>query len=129
MSITGGKTIIVTGKYINFISGAGETGTVTFIPSLPVLSDGVDAQFLTVPPLEAVLPGTLGGSPNSSGPGTFSIHLPCTDNTELFPQGFTYIVEERITNLTRTTKGVQIPSTLGSTADLTVILAPYLTPQ
>jgi hypothetical protein len=114
MTITGARTIIVTGKYINFISGAGETGTVTF---------------LTVPPIEAVLPGTLGGSPNSSGPGTFSITLPCTDNTELFPQGFTYIVEERITNLTRTTKGVQIPHTLGSTADLTVILAPYLTPQ
>ena len=35
MAITGATTIIVTGKYINFISGAGETGTVQFIPSVP----------------------------------------------------------------------------------------------
>lgn len=127
MSITGGKTITVTGKYINFISGAGETGTVQFIPSVPSLSDTTDAEFVTVPPFVAVLPGTLGGSPNSSGPGTFSIVLPCTDNTELYPEGFTYTIIEKVTNMAnRTTKMVQIPSTLGSTADLTVILKPYI---
>jgi|SRR5882672_3462582 len=127
MTITGGKTIIVTGKYVNFISGAGENGTVQFIPSLPSLSDAVDDQFLTIPPLVAVLPGTLGGTPNSSGPGTFSIHLPCTDNTELHPEGFTYTVIEKVTNMAnRITKGVLIPSTYGSTVDLTQVLAPYI---
>lgn len=127
MPITGGKTITVTGKYINFISGAGETGSVLFIPSVPSLSDTVDSEFLTVPPFVAVLPGTLGGSPNSSGPGTFSINLPCTDNTELVPGGFTYTIIERVTNMAqRTTKGVLIPSTLGSTVDLTVVLKPYI---
>lgn len=130
MPITGGKTIIVTGKYINFISGAGETGSVQFIPSVPSLSDATDSEFLTISPFVAVLPGTLGGSPNSSGPGTFSITLPCTDNTELFPQGFTYTIIERVTNMAnRTTKDVQIPSTYGSTVDMTRVLAPYLTPQ
>lgn len=127
MTITGAKLITVTGKYINFVSGAGETGTVQFIPSVPSLSDATDDQFLTVPPLVAILPGTIGGSPNSSGPGTFSITLPCTDNTELHPQGFTYTVIEKVTNMAnRTTKGVLIPSTLGSTVDLTTVLAPYL---
>lgn len=127
MAITGAKTIIVTGKYINFISGAGETGSVEFIPSLPSLSDQVDAEFLTVPPFVAILPGTLGGTPNSSGPGTFSITLPCTDNTSFHPGGFTYTIIERVTNMaTRTTKGVLIPSSLGTTADLTTILAPYI---
>lgn len=126
MPITGAKLITVTGKYINFVSGAGETGTVQFIPSVPSLADATDAEFLTTPPFTAVLPGTAGGTPNSSGPGTFSIQLPCTDNTELVPEGFTYTIIERITNLTRITKNVQIPSTLGTTVDLTVVLKPYI---
>jgi hypothetical protein len=127
MTITGAKLITVTGKYINFVSGAGETGTVQFIPSVPSLADATDSEFLTVPPLVAILPGTIGGTPNSSGPGTFSITIPCTDNTELHPGGFTYTVIEKVTNMAnRTTKGVLIPSTLGSTVDLTVVLQPYI---
>jgi hypothetical protein len=126
MTITGAKTITVTGKYINFISGAGENGTVQFIPDVKSLSDQTDSEFLTIPPFVAYLPGTIGGSPNQGGPGTFTILLPCTDNTEVFPQGFTYTVYERITNLTRVTKGVQIPSSYGSTVDLTKVLAPYI---
>jgi hypothetical protein len=127
MAITGGKTIIVTGKYINFISGAGENGSVQFIPSLPSLSDATDDQFLTIPPLVATLPGSLGGTPNSSGPGTFSITLPCTDNDELHPGGFSYTIIEKVTNMAnRVTKGVLIPSTLGATVDLTTVLQPYL---
>lgn len=127
MSITGAKTIIVTGKYINFISGAGESGSVQFIPNLPSLSDGTDSQFLTIPPFVAVLPGTQGGTPNTSGPGTFSVTLPCTDNDELHPGGFTYTIIEKVTNMAnRITKGVLIPSTYGSTVDLTKVLAPYI---
>jgi hypothetical protein len=127
MTITGAKLITVTGKYINFVSGAGENGTVQFIPSVPSLSDATDDQFLTVPPLVAILPGTLGGTPNSSGPGTFSITLPCTDNDELHPGGFTYTIIEKVTNMAnRTTKGVLIPSTLGATVDLTTVLQPYI---
>jgi hypothetical protein len=127
MGITGGLTIVVTGKYINFISGAGETGTVQFIPNIPSLSDTTDMEFLTIPPFVAVLPGTLGGSPNSSGPGTFSITIPCTDNTELYPEGFTYTIIEKVTNMAnRVTKGVKIPHTYGSTVDLTQVLAAYI---
>jgi hypothetical protein len=127
MSITGGKTIIVTGKYDNAISGAGESGTVQFIASVKSLSDPTDGQFLTLPPMTAYLPGTIGGNPNQGGPGTFSLTVLCTDNTELFPESFSYTVLERITNLTRITKNVLVPSTLGSTVDLNVLLAPYLT--
>lgn len=130
MPITGGKTITVTMKYVNFISGAGETGMVKFVPSIPSLSDQVDSEFVTITPFVAVLPATIGGAPNSSGPGTASIVLPCTDNTELFPQGFTYTIIEQVSNMAnRITKGVQIPSTYGTTVDLTKVLAPYLTPQ
>lgn len=127
MTVTGAKTITVTGKYVNFISGIGETGSVQFIPSLPSLSDETDDQFLTIPPFVAILPGTQGGSPNSSGSGSFSITLPCTDNDELHPQGFTYTIIEKVSNMAqRTTKNVLIPSTLGATVDLTTVLKPYL---
>jgi hypothetical protein len=127
MTITGAKTIVVTGKYVNFISGAGETGSILFIPSVPSLSDATDSQFVTIPPFTAILPGTAGGSPNTGGNGTFSITLPCTDNTELHPQGFSYTIIERVSNMAqRTTKGVLIPSSYGATVDLTTVLQPYI---
>lgn len=125
--ITGQKTITVTGTYQNFMSGAGETGFVEFIPNLKSLQDSTDSLILTVPPFVAALPGTIGGNNNQAGTGHFSIIIPTTDNTELFPQGFTYTIIEKVSNMgNRTTKGVQIPSTLGTTADLTRILAPYI---
>jgi hypothetical protein len=130
VTITGQKTITVTGTYQNFISGVGENGYVQFIPNIPSLEDTTDHVVLTIPPLIAALPGTFGGNNNSAGNGHFSILVPTTDNTELFPQGFTYTIIEKVSNMkNRTTHGVQIPSSLGSTADITTILAPYLTPQ
>lgn len=126
-NITGGKTITVTGTYKNFISGAGEVGFVEFIPNLKSLQDPTDDLILTVPPFIAALPGTIGGSGNMGGSGNFSIVIPTTDNNELFPQGFTYTIIEKVSNMgNRTTKNVQIPSTLGLTVDLTTVLAPYL---
>lgn len=128
VSITGQKTITVTGTYQNFVSGAGEVGTIEFTPDVKSLEDTTDAVVLTTPPFVAILPGTIGSGNNTAGNGHFSIVLPTTDNTELFPQGFTYTIAERVSNLgNRITKGVKIPSTLGSTADITTILAPYLT--
>lgn len=127
MPITGGKTITVTGKYVNFISGAGEIGYVKFVPSVPSLSDETDSEFVTIPPFVAVLPGTIGGGPNTAGPGTFSIVLPTTDNTELYPEGFTYTIIEQVSNMNnRVTKGVKIPSTYGTTVDLTTVLKSYI---
>lgn len=127
MPITGLKTITVTGTYVNIISGAGEVGFVEFIPNVKSLQDPADDIIATTPPLIAALPGTIGGSGNMGGSGHFSIVIPTTDNTELFPQGFTYTIIEKVSNVgNRTTKNVQIPSTLGSTVDLTTVLAPYL---
>jgi hypothetical protein len=126
-TFTGEKTIVVTGTYKNFISGAGENGFVEFIPNIKSFQDSTDKFVLTVPPFIAALPGTIGGNNNQSGTGSFSIIVPCTDNTELVPQGFTYTIIEKVSNMgNRTTRGVQIPSTLGSTVDITTILAPYL---
>lgn len=126
-TFTGEKTIVVTGTYKNFISGAGESGFVEFIPNIKSLQDTTDKFVLTVPPFIAALPGTIGGNNNQSGTGSFSITIPCTDNTELVPQGFSYTIIEKVSNMgNRTTRGVLAPSTLGSTVDITTLLAPYL---
>lgn len=121
------KTIIVTGTYVNAISGAGEVGTVQFIPSVPSLTDSVDHLELTIAPFQAVLPGTFNFGSGQGGTGHFSIVIPTTDNTSMYPQQFTYTIEEQVSNMNaRTTKGVQIPSTLGSTVDITDVLKSYI---
>jgi hypothetical protein len=114
----GAKTIIITGTYKNFISGAGETGFVDFVPSLGSVNDTAGNEFLTLPPFVAIV---------QAGTGAFSIPIPTTDNDAFFPTSFTYTIIEKVSNMgQRTTKGVRIPSTLGSTADLSDILANYL---
>lgn len=125
--ITGAKTITVTGTYQNFISGAGEVGFIEFLPSVVSLEDQTDSLITTVPPFVVALPGTIGSGNNVAGNGHFSIVIPTTDNTEMVPSGFTYTIIEKVSNMgNRTTKGVQIPSTLGTTVDITKVLAPYL---
>lgn len=127
ISVTGLKTIIVTGAYQNIITGAGEIGTIEFIPTPRSLQDQTDKVTLTTPPFVAILPGTIGSGNNTAGTGQFSIIVPTTDNDELFPHSFSYTIIERVSNLgNRTTKNVLIPSTLGSTVDITQVLAPYL---
>jgi hypothetical protein len=127
ISTPGLKTIIVTGTYQNAVSGAGETGFVNFIPSVPSLTDQTDMVELTIQPFSAPLPGTIGGGNSMGGNGHFSITIPTTDNTSMYPQQFTYVIEELVSNMaSRTTRNVQIPSTLGSTVDITKILQPYI---
>lgn len=114
----GVKTIILTGTYKNIISGAGESGFVDFVPNLGSVNDTVGNEFLTLPPFVAIV---------QQGTGTFSITIPTTDNDAFFPASFTFTIIEKVSNMgQRTTKGVKIPSTLGSTADLSDILANYL---
>lgn len=127
MTVTGFKTIQVTATYVNPLSGAGETGIIEFVPSVPSLADSTDMEFLTLTPVFAILPGTAGGSPNSSGNGIVTVTLACTDNDEEHPASFTYTITERVTNMdSRVTTGVQIPSSLGSATTLTTILKPYI---
>lgn len=110
--------ITVTGTYKNMISGAGESGYVEFLPNLKSVNSTANDLILTVPPFVAKL---------EQGTGFFSIDLPTTDNTNFYPQSFSYTIFEKVTNMgNRTTKGVRITSALGSTASLSDILAPYL---
>lgn len=118
MTAPGAKEITVTGTYQNFVSGAGESGFVEFVPNVKSLNDTTDDLILTVPPFVATVP---------TGTGHFSIVIPTTDNDSFYPTSFTYTIIEKVTNMAnRTTKNVRIPSTLGSTATLSDILAPYI---
>lgn len=128
ISVTGFHTITVTMAYQNAITGAGEVGTIEFHLNVPALQDNVDKVTLTTPTYVAVLPGTIGSGNNTAGTGQTSIVIPTTDNNTMFPAGTTYTIIERVSNLgNRVTKGVQIPSTLGSTVALTDVLKNYLT--
>ena len=126
MAVTGLKTITLTGTYKNILSGAGETGYIQLIPTVGALEDTTDNAVLTIPPQVIGLPGTF-GSNNQGGSGMFSALIVCTDNDELIPQAFSYTIIEKISNMgNRTTKGVKIPSSYGSTVDITKVLAAYL---
>lgn len=126
--VTGFHTITVTMAYQNAITGAGEVGTIEFHPSVPAFQDNTDKVTLTTPTYVAILPGTIGSGNNTAGNGQASIVIPTTDNSAMFPQGITYTIIERVSNLgNRVTKGVQIPSSLGSTVALTDVLKNYLT--
>lgn len=112
------KTITVTGTYKNVISGAGESGYVEFIPNIKSVNSTTNDLILTAPPFIAKL---------AVGTGFFTILLPTTDNDDFYPQAFSYTINERVSNMgNRSTKGVKINSSLGLTASLSDILAPYL---
>lgn len=65
--------------------GAPAVGFVTFTPSL-VLTDQSDTTFIALEPLVAELDGT----------GYMAADLMCTDDPDLQPQGWSWIVEEHI---------------------------------
>jgi hypothetical protein len=111
-------TVVVTGVYKNIISGAGESGTVEFVPNLKSLNDTTDDVILTAPPFVVVL---------AQGTGAFSIQLPTTDNSVFYPQSFSYTIREKVTNMgNRTTQNVKLPASLGPTVSLSDLLAPYI---
>jgi hypothetical protein len=107
-------SITVTGTYAS-ITGAPLAGQVNFSLTTPV----EDAT-------GKVIFNAFTQSVTLSPAGTVSIVLPCTDNADLNPTNFTYLVTEVIPGLGRAYY-VQLPHTLGSTVDLSA-LAPVSAP-
>jgi len=106
--------ITVTGTYAN-ITGSPLSGQVNFSLATPVEDSTGKLIFnaFTQPvPL------------NSNG--QMSIVLPCTDNADLNPTNFSYLVTEVIPGLGRS-YWIQLPHTLGATVDLSA-LAPVSPP-
>lgn len=101
-------TITVTGTYVDF-NGNPMTGAVTFTPSADLVDAGA-SEFLSPGPITLQLDSS----------GHFSTTLICTDNTNLQPPGWVYIVTESVRG-TRTYP-IALPHTLGSSVDLTAVV-------
>jgi hypothetical protein len=107
-------TITVTGSFETTL-GVPATGNVLFTP-FSTLTDTFGEVILTEAPAVAALAG-----------GAFSIVLPCTDNENIRPTPFEYLVQVAVPYATQDPFAVAIPSTLGSTVDLSA-LYPIPTP-
>ena len=115
MALPGDIAVItLTGTYLD-MQGNARSGTVTFTPSTPIL---VDASSSTVLGAVAV-PAAL----NSSG--QFSVTLPCTSG--LAPSGWVWEVVENVSGAPQRGYSIALPSTLGSTVDIST-LTPVGTP-
>lgn len=106
-------TITVTGTYAT-ITGSPLTGQVNFSLTTPV-EDSTGKVIFNAFTQSAALVN-----------GSFSIVLPCTDNSDLNPANFSYLVTEVVPGLGRAYY-IQLPHTLGSTVDLSA-LAPVSAP-
>ncbi len=106
-------TITVTGTYLT-VTGTPLTGQVNFSLTTPVEDSTGKVIFNAFT------------QPVSLVNGSISIVLPCTDNADLNPVNFTYLVTEVIQGLGRAYY-IQLPHTLGSMVDLSQ-LAPVSPP-
>jgi hypothetical protein len=110
MPLPGGiTTITVTGTYAG-ITDSPASGEVLFTPS-SVLTDTTGEVILTSLPAVATL--------NSSG--SFSVVLPCTDNPGIRPAPFYYTVTQAIGGAYQQPFTISLPSTLGSTVDMSAL--------
>lgn len=97
--------ITVVGSYADPSTGAPLEGLVTFYLAQP-LTDTVGNVTLAAGPYRAEVVA-----------GTFSITLPCTDNTSLNPTNFAYQVTEQVPGVYRSNT-YQLPHTLGATVNI-----------
>lgn len=101
-------TITVTGTYQDF-AGNAASGSVAFTPTAGELMDTGASTMLDAIPLVATLDSN----------GHFSLVLPCTDNTTLFPSGWSYTVTEQVHGIR--SYQILLPHTLGSTVDISAV--------
>lgn len=106
-------TIILTGTYLD-MQGNPRSGTVTFAPSTPILVDSSSSTIL----------GGLAVT-EALASGAFSVTLPCTSG--LTPSGWVWEVQENVSGAAERSYYIALPSTLGSTVDVST-LTPVSTP-
>ena len=102
------NTITVTGTYLN-PAGSGMQGTVSFVPSTPILVDTTGSVIL----------GGVGTTVALNASGAFSVVLPCTG--QLTPSNWSWTVTETIGGLAPRSYSVNIPHSLGSTVDISAL--------
>lgn len=84
MPITGLDLVTVTGKYYK-MDGTSATGTVTFTPSTVLKNTAADE---IIYPFPFVV--------NLDASGSFSVQLPATDDPDIEPNDWSYVVTESI---------------------------------
>lgn len=111
-------TIIVTDTYED-LSGNPLSGTIEFSPSVQV-TDATDNIVFGPEPIVAAL----------DAEGTFSQVLPCTDNADLSPAGWEWVIVISVEGSGYTTQpfSAAFPSTLGATVQLRTVAAEAATP-
>lgn len=106
---TGAQTITLTGTFPVPVAGTARAGRIVFTPSATL----VDAT------QKAIYSG--GGSVSLDASGAFSVALLCTDDTDVQPAGWRWRVDEQPSGGPRRTYWIALPSTLGSTVDLSAL--------
>jgi len=107
-------TITVTGSYLDAL-GSPAQGVVMFTPG----------SALTDPSGKVILAGTPVQARLSAG--AFSVVLPCTDSAVLSPSPFYYTVTEAVAGVAQAPFTISLPSSLGSTVDMSALTpAPVL---
>lgn len=97
------STVIVQGTYLTLGDGDPAVGTITFTPQLApgvILTDPTGAAMLVPGPIPVTLDGT----------GSFSIELPATDDTDLQPNGWTYLVQAQFGQTKANPYSISLPA-------------------
>ncbi len=106
------NTITVTGTYQDMLGRPGY-GVVEFIPENSVFEDDTNNIIYTKQQYNAKVDAS----------GKLSAKIPTTDVAGLTPYSFTYTIVERVTGMeNRRTTGVEIPSTLGETIAINLLV-------
>lgn len=100
-------TITVTGTYLNAL-GTALSGSVSFTPTAAVM-DAAGEAVISELPVTATLTA-----------GSFSIVLPCTDNTGLVPLGWLYTAVIAVPGAQQSFP-CYLPSAFGPTVDITAL--------
>jgi hypothetical protein len=103
-------TITLTGTFVD-LEGDPAAGTVWLTPSSP-LYDLAGTCILTAEPIIVTLDSS----------GSFSQVLPCTNNTSVRPNPFYYLCTISVPYATQTAVTFYLPSTLGSTVDISALV-------
>lgn len=112
---SGASTITVTGTFPVPVGGTARAGKVVFTPTARLVDSTQKAIY------------SGGGPAQLDADGKFSIVLLCTNDPDVQPAGWRWRVDEKPTGGQWVTYWIDLPSTLGSTVDLST-LAPASEP-
>lgn len=113
---SGAQTITLTGTFPVPVGGTARAGRIVLTPSATLVDSTQKAIY------------SGGGSITLDNAGKFTVVVLCTNDTDIQPTGWRWRVDEQPSGGPRRTYWIDLPSTLGSTVDLST-LAPVSAPD